>query len=294
MAVRQSYQFSAPSGSNGGLVMGDPVDTKFFNVGNTVLRWGIDSDFTNRLRLGGSVAGPGGQSLPVVPYGGFGVPGRTVSGVVTVTVDDVVLRCNSAGGNVTLNLPAAANMADQYLDLYKIDLANLVNVVANGAELISGLGTFTFGEYQVPIRIRSNGVGWDVLTPYARPGLLIDNTAPGYSTASAVISTIQSVANVYFSGRPCMFFLSASGRKSTGAGGLMVASFFIQIDAGADNLVCDWNTNLFDNHQTTSGAVLITPTQGLHTVNLRANRTTGADTFALDTSDFIRLVKLDL
>lgn len=294
MPVRQSYQFSAPSGSNGGLVMGDPVDTKFFNVGNTVLKWGLDSDFTGRLRLGGSVAGPGAQSLPVVPYGGFGAVGRTVTGIVAVTVDDYVIRCNTSGGNVTLNLPAAASMRDQFLDLYKVDTANLVNVVANGAELISGLGTFTFGEYQVPIRIRSNGAGWDVLTPYARPGLLIDNFAPAYSTASAVISTVQSVANVYFSGRPTMFFLSASGRKSTGAGGLMVATFFIQIDAGADNSVCDWTTNLFDNHQATSGVVILTPSQGLHTVNLRANRSTGADTFALDGSDFIRLAKLDL
>lgn len=164
MPVRQSYQFSAPSGSNGGLIMGDPVDTKFFNVGNTILRWGIDSDFSNRLRLGGSIAGPGAQSLPVVPYGGFGLPRRTVgTGNQAVTIDDCVINCGGSGANTILDLPPAATCNEQFMYIHKGYNGFAITVEPNGAETISGESNHSFTGFRQWMVIQSNGTGWDIV-----------------------------------------------------------------------------------------------------------------------------------
>lgn len=294
MPVRQSYQYSAPSGNGGGLVMGDPVDTKFFNVGNTVLKWGLDSDITGRLRLGGSVAGPGAQSLPVVPYGGFGVVGRNVSGSVTVTVDDCVLRCDSSGGNVTLNLPAAATMVDQFLDIYKTDAANSVTIDPNAAELINGESTYTFSGNRSPVRIRSNGTAWEVFLNEARLNNLVTQLSPAFTTTSGAYVTMASSASTFFSGRPVLFMVNFSARDVNGSDEGFGMAVGIQFDAGATTDFCDWSTDKANDHRATGAAGILTPAAGFRTVNLRVRRLYGAGTFTVDINDFIRFTSIEL
>src|SRR5690606_10603259 len=163
MAVRQTWQMNAPSGNGGGLILGEPADVKGRRLAGG-LPWLLDMDLTNRVRLGDTVAGGrSGISAPVVPYGGFGIVDRTVSGTVTVTVDDAVLRCDTSAAGVTLNLPAAASMIDQVLEILKLSPLNTISIDPSGAETIGGQATLTVRWALSPVRIRSNGTSWDIL-----------------------------------------------------------------------------------------------------------------------------------
>lgn len=300
MPVRQSYQFSAPSGSNGGLIMGDPVDTKFFNVGNTILRWGIDSDFTNRLRLGGAVSGPGAQSLPVVPYGGFGLVEVFSAGpTINVTPDNAVVRCNTGLNNVTVQLPAANTMTDLVLNVSKTNAPNLVTILPNGAELINGFTSYVLSGLREAVFLRSNGSGWDMLTQVGKINNLLNNYNFSFSTTSGSPTTILTSASTFFTGRPVLFLLSASMSDINGFDEFMIAPQYIQFDgAGTNFLVADWSTNKANDHRHVSGSFLfVPPTSGFigsHTVSWRTNRGAGAGTLTIDTNDFVSLVSIEL
>lgn len=295
MPVRQSYQFSAPSGSNGGLIMGDPVDTKFFNVGNTILRWGIDSDFTNRLRLGGAVSGPGAQSLPVVPYGGFGLPQRTVgTGAQTVTIDDCVINCGGAGANTTLNLPAAATCADQFMYIHKGYDGFAITVEPAGAELISGESNHSFTGFRQWMVIQSTGAGWNIVQFPPQFYDLLRSYDPALATNTGALATLATSASTFFWGRPVLFNLNISMRNVQGANAFHLVAFGLQIDGGATTNVCDWSNDLANNHQAVGGSVILTPTQGNHTISIRWQRITGAGTSTINNDDFYTLTALQL
>lgn len=296
MPVRQSYQFSAPSGSNGGLVMGDPVDTKFFNVGNTVLKWGLDSDFTGRLRLGGSVAGPGTQSLPVVPYGGFGLPQRSVgNGAQTITIDDCVIQCTGTGANTTLNLPAAATCTDQFMYIQKAYDGFAVTVEPAGAELISGKSNHSYTGFRQWMVIQSTGTGWNIVQfPPQFLDILRSYDPDGPFTNTGALATLVTSASFFFWGRPVLFDLNISMRNVQGANAFHLVAFGLQIDAGPTINVCDWSNDLANNHQAVGGTVIITPTQGLHTVSICWQRISGAGTSTINNDDFYTLTALQL
>lgn len=295
MAVRQSYQMSAPSGSDGGVVAGDPVDYKFFNVGNTLLKWGIDSDFTNRLRLGGAVSGPGAQSLPVVPYGGFGLPGRIVgTGAQTVTIDDCVIHCGGAGANTTLNLPAAASCVDQILYIHKDYDGFSVIVEPNGAETISGESNHSFTGFRQWMVIQSTGLKWNIILFPPQMHDLLRSYDPAGVTNTGALSTVATSASFFFWGRPVLFNLNISMRNVQGANAFHLVAFGLQIDGGATTNVCDWSNDLANNHQAVGGTLILTPTQGVHTVSIRWQRITGAGTSTINADDFYTLTALQL
>lgn len=295
MPVRQSYQFSAPSGSNGGVIAGDPVDFKFFNVGNSLLRWGIDSDFSSRLRLGGSVSGPGGQSLPVVPYGGFGVPRRNVgTGAQAITIDDCVIRCTGSGANTTLNLFPAASFPDALLYIYKGYDGFAITVEPDGAELISGESNHSFTGFRQWMVIQSNGTGWDIIQFPPQFFDLLRSYDPGSFTNTGVLSTIATSASFFFWGRPVLFDLNISMRNVQGADAFHLTAFSLQIDAGPSIPVCDWSNDRANNHQAVGGTAIVTPSQGTHTVSIRWQRISGAGTSTINNDDFYTLTALQL
>ena len=299
MPVRQSYQMNAPSGSNGGLIAGDPLDFKFWNVGNTLLRWGIDSDFTNRLRLGGSAAGPGAQSLPVVPYGGSGLVERYLSGVINVTRDDAVIRCDTGSGNVTVQLPAANTMTDLVINISKMNAPNVVTVLPTGAEFINGFSQFRLLGLRDAVFLRSNGSGWDLLSQVGRINNLLNNYNFAFNTVAGAPVTVLTSASVYFSGRPVLFLLSASMSDLNGFDEFMIAPQYIQFDgAGTNYLVADWSTNKANDHRHVSGSFLYVPGtsgfNGNHTVSWRTNRGAGAGVLTIDNNDFVSLVSIEL
>lgn len=292
MPVRQTYQYNAPSGNGGGLVLADPVDIKFWDIPNALLRWGVDSDFTNRLRLGDSVA-RGGTPFPVVPYGGFGLVARVVSGAVTVTADDAVLRCDSSAGNVTLNLPAASTMADQFLDIYKLSASNTVTIDPNAAELINGETTYVFSGNRQPVSIRSNGTGWEIFQGEAVLRTLI-STGGAAATSAGAIATIATSASVFFTGRPVLLLATYSMRDVNATAEFMQVVVSIRIDAGADVSIGEWVTNVNEDRKYAGGSLIVTPTQGNHTIDIRFQRVVGAGTATIDGGDFIKVSAVEL
>lgn len=296
MPVRQTYQMNAPSGNNGGLILGEPLDVKGRRLAGG-LPWIMDLDVTNRVRLGDTVAGGrSGISVPTVPYGGFGLVGRNASGVVTVTPDDAVIRLDTTAGAATVNLPAVATMTDQFLDIILATTGGTSNgytVVPNGAELINFQTSLSFGQFESAIRIRSNGSMWEVFKDELRLRALIEEDNPG-GTSTGAFSVVGTSASLYYSGRPVMFLLTTAGSDINGADEFMQCEFTIRIDAGAEERICQWDTNKANDHRMVSGFRVLTPSQGSHIVRVSMRRLTGAGTFTLDFNDWVRLYSIEL
>lgn len=296
MPVRQTYQMNAPSGNNGGLILGEPLDVKGRRLAGG-LPWIMDLDVTNRVRLGDTVAGGrSGISVPTVPYGGFGLVARNASGVVTVTPDDAVIRLDTTGGPATVNLPAVATMADQFLDIILSTTGGTANgftVVPAGGDLINFQTSLSFGQFESAIRIRSNGSMWEVFKDELRLRALIEEDNPA-GTSTGALAVVGTSASFYYSGRPVMFLLTTAGFDNAGADEFMQAEFTIRIDAGAENRICQWDADRRNDHRMVSGFRVLTPGQGSHQVFVSIRRTTGAGTFTLDFNDWVRLYSIEL
>lgn len=296
MAVRQTYQMNAPNGNTSGLILGEPLDVKGRRLGGGI-PWMMDMDVTNRVRLGDTVAGGrSGISAPVAPYGGFGLVGRNVSGVVTVTPDDAVLRLDTTGGAATVNLPAVATMTDQFLDIILATTGGTTNgftVVPNGAELINFQASLSFGQFESAIRIRSNGSMWEVFKDELRLRALVEDDNPA-GTSTGAFTVVGTSASLYYSGRPVLFLLTTCGFDNNGADEFMQAEFTVRIDAGAEDRICQWNTDRRNDQRMTSGFRVLIPSQGAHVVRVSMRRLTGAGTFTLDFNDWVRLYSIEL
>ena len=279
---------NAPSGNGGGLILGEPADVKGRRLAGG-LPWLLDMDLTNRVRLGDTVAGGrSGISAPVVPYGGFGIVDRTVSGTVTVTVDDAVLRCDTSAAGVTLNLPAAASMIDQVLEILKLSPLNTISIDPSGAETIGGQATLTVRWALSPVRIRSNGTSWDILEKeeLAYDFNIEDNPA---ATNTGAMTTLNTSAPMFFSGRPVLFTLAGSMMNANGSNEFMQVNFLISIDGAAGVKAGQWTSNIADPfgwHFAWAGNLILTPTRGNHTVGLQWQRVAGAGTATMDFNDF--------
>uniref|UniRef100_A0A6M3X8A2 Uncharacterized protein n=2 Tax=viral metagenome TaxID=1070528 RepID=A0A6M3X8A2_9ZZZZ len=82
------------------------------------------------------------------------------SGTYTATIDDDYILVNTAGGNVTINLYAAASFTHP-ICIKNIGTNNVV-IDPNGAELIEGASTYTIGTQDAAVWLFSNGSAWYV------------------------------------------------------------------------------------------------------------------------------------
>lgn len=100
-------------------------------------------------------------------------------------VNGVMFYVTTAASNRTANLPAAASWAGQVIEIVKVDSgAGTVIVDPNGSETIGAFGaptTFTLSLQGDAIRVRSDGVGWQVLNVY----FPLDRKTIGVTTAAA-------------------------------------------------------------------------------------------------------------
>ena len=80
------------------------------------------------------------------------------SGTYTATVEDDYILVTTAGGNVTINLYAAASFTHP-LCIKNIG-ANSVIIDGSGAELIEGAATYTIGTQDAAVWLFSNGSTW--------------------------------------------------------------------------------------------------------------------------------------
>lgn len=295
MAVRQTYQMNAPSGNGGGVILGEPCDVKGRRLAGGI-PWLLDMDITNRVRLGDTVAGGrSGISAPVVPYGGFGLAQRTVaSGAQAVTADDCVIHCNGALANTTLNLFSAADNPGAMLYIHKNYDGFSVIVQPAGAQTISGEANNSFTTYRDWMVIQSDGANWQIIKYLPYMTNVLRNFDPALATSVGGLTDIATSANIFFWGRPTMLWLSTSMRNVQGADAFHLASFSIRIDGGAQQTVCDWSADRANNHQGTSGSIIIFPTQGTHTITLSFQRITGAGTSTINNDDFYTLTALQL
>lgn len=295
MPVRQTYQMNAPSGNNGGLILGEPLDVKGRRLAGGI-PWMMDLDVTNRVRLGDTVGGGrSGIAAPVIPYGGFGLAERGVgTGAQTVTVDDCVIHCNGAGANTTLNLFSAADNPGAFLYIHKNYDGFAITVEPAGAETISGESNHSFTGFRQWLVIQSDGTNWQIIQYAPFMYDILRNFDPAGATSTGGDTLIATSASFFFWGRPVMFWLSCSMRNVQGANAFHLATFRLQIDAGASTTICDWSNDLANNHQATSGSLILTPTQGNHTISLRFQRITGAGTSTINADDFYTLTALQL
>lgn len=295
MAVRQTWQLNAPSGFSGGLILGEPADVKGRRLAGGI-PWLMDMNFTNRLQLGDTVAGGrSGISVPVVPYGGFGLVGRTVTaGAVTVTSDDSVIRCDTSGGAITLNLPPAASVVDQFLWILKANAGSVVTVDPSGAELIGGLATLSILYGLSPVIIRSNGTSWDIFEKEEYAYNVITEDNPG-ATNTGLPTTLATSGSLFFSGRPVLFTLDGSMfNVNGGVPEFMQVNFMISIDGGAGTKASQWTADVVNQHNAFGGSIVLTPTRGNHTIGLQWQRVAGAGTATMDFNDFYYLRALGL
>lgn len=130
-----------------------------------------DDILTFRITAG---AGGGGGVGPTGPMGPAGPPGSDAIGgpiVIstkiadyTVLLTDNVLKANCAGGNIVFTLPSAASAVGRVFWFKKIDAtANLMTILAFGAELIDGLSTQSTSIQYTSFTLVSDGVTWSIL-----------------------------------------------------------------------------------------------------------------------------------
>lgn len=168
MAVRNTNQFVAPSGNDGGLILLPESDLKCFGSGSN-LQWAIDSNgASGRQFLWAGDTNTGfprsrsGVSLPFVPAGSLGGFNRVPTvGAFTVTVDDFFLMCDTSGGDVTLNLPPVAGATNMILFIKNLGV-NKVIIDPNASELIDGDSQKVLDRQYDWAIIYSNGFQWCV------------------------------------------------------------------------------------------------------------------------------------
>jgi len=290
MPVRQSYQFNSPNGINkGGLILSHASDIKGFKNDNSSLPWMVDLNAQNLLQLGDTVAGGrSGIPLGVVPAGGFGVNQRTITGPITTSqiVDDCAIIIDSSAGAVTFNLIDASLCPGFILPIYRTSGANNINIVAFGAQTIDGQAILGIEIFRGTICLRSTGSNWLVIWKQSKCIPIFNDVNPT-ATNTGAISTISTL-NTFLWGRPLHVTLSGSMQDSNGANEFMLVDFFIRFNGGADQRICQWSTNVVNDHKAFSGNGIYTPLiQGSQNIDLRWQRLGGAGTATIDVNDFI-------
>jgi len=117
------------------------------------------------------------------------------------------------------------------------------------------------------------------------------SVAPNINTSSATFSTAASSASTAFSGRPVLFLLHSTCFGSVAGDTIEVA---VQIDSGADNVIAGFFFNEVGIHDNATGFIILTPSAGSHTINLRIRRRAGSGTISFDLNDSILLTAIEL
>lgn len=206
---------------------------------------------------------------------------------------DRFLFLDTSGGNITLNFPKCSLWANTLISLYKISGSNIVTIDPFGSETINGETTTTFDSNNRFLEIMSNGSNMFYVGTVPRFQTLIDDVNPAASVVGSVL-TVASSASLFFDGRKTIFFLSTSAQNINALDEFMLADYFIQIDAGSNERICQWSSSVANEHLCYSGTLINSPLVGNHTINFRAQRIIGAGTLTWNANDYIRLTCLSI
>ena len=118
------------------------------------------------------------------------------SGTYTATVEDDYILVNTTGGNVTINLYAAASFTHP-LCIKNIG-ANSVIIDGSGAELIEGSATYTISVQDMSVWLFSNGSAWFVANDsvaYTTEAVHLITAAGGTRKLSANTTSLDITTN---------------------------------------------------------------------------------------------------
>ena len=126
-----------------------------------------------RILVSGGSSGGGGGVGPAGPPGPPGIPGAdaaggpiaisTKTGNYTVALSDNFLLGDATSASFTFTLPPAASAVGNLFYFKKIDgSVNVVNVQADGSELIDGLNVQTLSVQYETFALISNGTFWSI------------------------------------------------------------------------------------------------------------------------------------
>jgi hypothetical protein len=294
MTVRRSYHFNTTNAARkDGVYFNDPCDMHFRQTGlYTAAPYGIDADSTTRLSIGDRAGyKPNSASFPVDVIGGMHKYSRVINTTPNnVTIDDLVLLVDSTGGDRVLNLPSIATFPNKILYIYKSIKANSVILTPNGADTVEGFtGTqFTIANQNMGIMlIADNAAGqWRRLQASGK-GVYLGHeypVNPNVTINSGVYQVVRSYANVALTNRDFAAMITGSGWYNNVE--FARISFAIFIDGVQGPELCYWHNQQSQNHIIFAGQGLMSNTVGLHTIDIRAKRISGANNFVMDNNDF--------
>lgn len=78
----------------------------------------------------------------------------------TVLATDEYIRADATAGAVTIDLPAAAGASNRVLWIEAINVASVITLDPNAAELINGAATKTIGTAGRLVALSSDGAAW--------------------------------------------------------------------------------------------------------------------------------------
>jgi hypothetical protein len=118
---------------------------------------------TMSIQAANNVAITGGSITGVSGISGGWTATTVSSSPFTATSDNTIL-CNTSGGIITINLPAAASNANKVYNIKKIDSSgNSITIDANASETIDGTLTKSLNLQYESITIQCDGSNWYIL-----------------------------------------------------------------------------------------------------------------------------------
>ena len=272
----------------------ETVELRFgFGGNNDVARISVTKkgDYTvlanekSALRLCVDIAGTLTQVVSVVNSGlSLSVPASKIDFSGDAGGGDQGIRYKDAGGTIRSALAFPGS-----------DLVVLSNQAANGTVEVrantstAGSGgevtVATFADTEITATV-------PVIATNLKAHALVENRSPTASTSSTSFVTLESASAVTFSGRPLLCFVNVAMFPSVLS---LTVELAIQIDSGSDVVVAQ---RLLDEtgggHNTVSGAIIVTPTAGSHTLRVRWRISGGSGTLTLDANDQILLHAVEL
>ncbi len=297
MPIRRSYHFNTVrADKKDGIYLNDPCDLHFRKLSNyDQAPYGVDVDGNNVLGIGDRLGyKTNSGSLPVHIIGGMHYHHNTVNTNTIVNNDHNVIYVDTTAGNVTVTLPLLANELtdDRVLYVQKIVRANNLILTPSGTDTVEG---FTGTNYRVTNADYAVGLIGDKVSGKWRR---IENSSLSHwlsqevpfvgsvTVTSSSWTTIRTISNVPFSKRDFILHLSGSGWYNNNE--VARIEFGLFINTVYQYSICIWNNMESQKHIPFSGSLVYgTTTEGLFTVEIKARRIAGGNTFTMDTSDFI-------
>lgn len=116
----------------------------------------------------------------------------TASQDITLENEDNYFLCNASSGNITLSLDASSTLGNGFqVSFKKIDnSSNSITIAPDGAEQIDGLSSLILSGKNEFYTIKSNGIGWFIVTSAQSSSSVFTGVTIAYMGATAPVGWI--------------------------------------------------------------------------------------------------------